>query len=131
MVGYGAARFSDGRVELCTIRSLSKNSFVVLTLEFFDKLRERTKTPWEFLDTADGENAKLPQIGDQRTDNHQRRETARIRNESQSKADVAADTKTEETKKPAHGFWGWGYYGALAAVCVVLFFYFRRHWRKK
>lgn len=99
MVGYGAARFSDGRVELCTMRSLSKNSFVVLTLEFFDKLRERTKTPWEFLDTADGENAKLPQIGDQRTDNHQRRETARIRNESQSKADVAADTKTEETKK--------------------------------
>ncbi len=57
MVGYGAARFSDGRVELCTIRSLSKNSFVVLTLEFFDKLRERTKTPWEFLDTADVENA--------------------------------------------------------------------------
>lgn len=57
--------------------------------------------------------------------------------DSQSKADVSADTKTkdktktEETKKPASGFWGWDYYGALAAVCVVLFFYFRRHWRKK
>ena len=83
----------------------------------------------------------------QRTDNHQREKQhgsetkaeaqTSATTDSQNKADVAADTKTkdktktEETKKPTPGFWGWGYYGALAAVCVVLFFYFRRHWRKK
>ena len=56
--------------------------------------------------------------------------------DSQNKADVAADTKTkdktktEETKKPTPGFWGWGYYGALAAVCYGLFLFFRRYWHK-
>lgn len=100
-------------------------------------------------DTADGEKAKPPNVksatkgritinGEKQHGSETKAEAqTSATTDSQNKADVAADTKTEdktktdETKKPAPGFWGWGYYGALAAVCVVLFFYFRRHWRKK
>ncbi len=100
-------------------------------------------------DTAAGEKAKPPNVksatkgritinGEKQHGSETKAEaTTTAATESQSKADVAADsktedkTKTEETKKPGPGFWGWNYYGVLAVVCVVLFFYFRRHWRKK
>ena len=100
-------------------------------------------------DTADGEKAKPPNVksatkgritinGEKQQESETKAEAqTTAATDSQSKADVTADTKTEdktkteETKKPASGFWGWGYYGVLAAVCVGLFFFFRRYWRRK
>lgn len=100
-------------------------------------------------DTLDGEKAKPPNVksatkgritinGEKQQESETKAEAkTTAATDSQSKADVTADTKTEdktkteETKKPASGFWGWGYYGALAAVCVGLFFFFRRYWRRK
>ncbi len=93
--------------------------------------------------TKSGEKAKPPNVksvtkgritinGERQHESETKAEaTTTAATESQSKADVAADCKTEETKKPGTGFWGWSYYGVLAVVCVVLFFYFRRHWRRK
>lgn len=100
-------------------------------------------------DTAEGDKAKPPNVksatkgritinGEKQQGSETKAEAqTSAATDSQSKADVTADTKTEdktkaeETKKPGPGFWGWGYYGVLAVVCVVLFFYFRRHWRKR
>lgn len=100
-------------------------------------------------DTAEGDKAKLPNVKSATkgriTINGEKQQGSETKAEAQtsaatgrqSKADVTADTKTEdktkteETKKPGPGFWGWGYYGALAAVCVGLFFFSRRYWHKK
>lgn len=100
-------------------------------------------------DNPDGEKAKPPNVksatkgritinGEKQQGSETKAEAqATAATDTKSKADVAADTKTEdkskteETKKPASGFWGWGYYGALAAVCVGLFLFFRRYWRRK
>lgn len=96
-------------------------------------------------DTADGDKAKPPNVksatkgritinGEKQQESETKAEAqTSAATDSQNKAELTADTKTEdktkteETKKPASGFWGWGYYGVLAVVCVVLFFYFRRH----
>lgn len=100
-------------------------------------------------DTAPGDKAKPPNVksatkgritinGEKQQETETKAEAqTSAATDSQTKADVTADTKsadktkTEETKKPPSGFWGWSYYGALAAVCVGLFFFFRRYWRKK
>ncbi len=100
-------------------------------------------------DTAPGDRAKPPNVksatkgritinGEKQQETETKAESqTSAATDSQTKADVTADTKSEdktkseETKKPPSGFWGWSYYGALAAVCVGLFFFFRRYWHKK
>lgn len=100
-------------------------------------------------DTAAGDKAKPPNVksatkgritinGEKQHGSETKAEAhATAATDTKTNAEVTADnktedkSKTEETKKPASGFWGWGYYGAFAAVCVGLFFFFRRYWRRK
>lgn len=134
VIDFTTIEFYPGAVPTLPVDSTGRRDWLNAIFAAADTAGEKAKPP----NVKSATKGRITINGEKRQESETRAEAqTTAATDSQSKADLTADTKTEdktktqETKKPASGFWGWSYYIVLAAVCVGLFFFFRRYWRNR